>query len=1015
MPSAFPAALILWLLAAGAASAERLPVRLYTSVDGLARDSLHCVLSDADGFLWFCTGEGISRYNGYGFRTWRTGDGLPDRDVRAMISSREGGFWVGTGAGLTRFNPSVQRQERFARYLLPGGPKAASIRSLLEDDSGTIWAGTDSGVFRLPLRDGSGGRVVESVDLTGGVDSPQPRVNALVQDQARRVWVGASNGLFVRLPDGRHLRFSPRDGLPGGFVAALLEYPAGRLWVGTSTGLAALHFDSATGRLIVERTFSARDGLPDDSIRSLFQAAGGSLWVGTQAGVAELPASSARLHPYGVENGLPGGDVDGFAEDSAGALWMVTDGGGAARLPPDGFTSYGESDGLAFSRTASMGLDRSARLFVITNGPGKLTIDRFDGQRFVSQGLGVSPGFFPHTWPAWHQVGLQSGSGDWWVASRNGLIRFRDRPLSTSASLQPLQVLRVADGLPSDEVVHVFEDSKGNIWFGTWPELADPVKGQAAGVAVWLKASRTIRQFSEHDGLPPLTSFKQDWFHEDRHGQIWMGLYRIGLVRFREGRFQFFGVQDGVPEGGIRAIYEDAEGRLWLASGRGGLGLIQNPQADRLDITRYTTADGLASDEIQAITADRWGRVYAGTGLGVDRLELPSKRVRHYTVADGLAPGEILDAVRDSNGDLWFGTLKGVSRFTPRPDRPERALPVRVFGARIAGQSQMVAEAGVALLRLRDFQPGQNDLQIDFAVTGVSGLSLPLYQYRLEGAGGGWSAPTDQRSVILSNLRPGQYSFLVRALAGGHLTGPQSEVVFRVLPYFWEHWWFFPGCGTLLAGLAWGAYRYRVASLKKIEQMRTRIARDLHDDVGSALSKIVILSEVALQTGDGGLGMGTTLNRIAETSREVLESVGDLVWAMNARTEHLEDLIRRMRSFSSQVFEAKDVSFRFETAGIPVHKPVSPEVLRHVYLIFKESVNNAARHSRCTQASASLRLEEDDLVLTVADNGTGFTTQPGSGHHGIESLKARAAGLQGKISWTVGKGTVVTLRFPAPQ
>src|ERR1019366_4669730 len=124
MASAFVAALILCLLAACAAPAERLPVRLFTSIEGLARDSLHCVLSDADGFLWFCTGEGISRYNGYGFRTWRTSDGLPDRDVRAMIASRDGGFWVGTGAGLARFNPSVQRQERFARDLLARGPTA---------------------------------------------------------------------------------------------------------------------------------------------------------------------------------------------------------------------------------------------------------------------------------------------------------------------------------------------------------------------------------------------------------------------------------------------------------------------------------------------------------------------------------------------------------------------------------------------------------------------------------------------------------------------------------------------------------------------------------------------------------------------------------------------------------------------------------------------------------------------------------------------------------------------------
>ena len=192
-------------------------------------------------------------------------------------------------------------------------------------------------------------------------------------------------------------------------------------------------------------------------------------------------------------------------------------------------------------------------------------------------------------------------------------------------------------------------------------------------------------------------------------------MYRIGPGPVPvQGRFRFFRApQDGVPEGGVRAIYEDGQGRLWLASGRGGLGVIEDPLADQLRITRYSTADGLSSDEIQAITADKWGRIYAATGLGVDRLELPSKRVRHYTASDGLASGEVMDAIRDSSGDLWFGTVKGVSRFTPRQDRPEHALPVRIFEIRIAGMARAISDSGVTSLALPDFKPGQNDLQVD--------------------------------------------------------------------------------------------------------------------------------------------------------------------------------------------------------------------------------------------------------------------------------------------------------------
>jgi signal transduction histidine kinase len=136
---------------------------------------------------------------------------------------------------------------------------------------------------------------------------------------------------------------------------------------------------------------------------------------------------------------------------------------------------------------------------------------------------------------------------------------------------------------------------------------------------------------------------------------------------------------------------------------------------------------------------------------------------------------------------------------------------------------------------------------------------------------------------------------------------------------------------------------------------------------------------------------------------------------VNARSEHLEDLIRRMRAFAIQVFESKDVEFQFEATDVPLQKTISPEVLRQVYLIFKEAVNNAARHSGCTRSAVSLKGGQSFLTLTVSDNGKGFTPSKGHDQHGIESLKARAAALKGEISWTCQAGTEVTLRFPLPK
>jgi signal transduction histidine kinase len=165
----------------------------------------------------------------------------------------------------------------------------------------------------------------------------------------------------------------------------------------------------------------------------------------------------------------------------------------------------------------------------------------------------------------------------------------------------------------------------------------------------------------------------------------------------------------------------------------------------------------------------------------------------------------------------------------------------------------------------------------------------------------------------------------------------------------------------------------------------------------------------------GETGVQGKLENIAETCREVLDNVGDLVWALNGTGDQWSVLVGRMRSFSTQIFEASDVEFRFDCTGIPMEHTLGPEALRHLYLVFKEAVNNAARHSGCSAASASLHCAHGRLVMTIADNGRGFQPAAGPDHHGIESLRSRAVALKGTITWTSEKGTTVVMQAPLPD
>lgn len=972
------------VLSALPAAATVLPVRRYTTADGLARDSVHCILRDRDSFLWFATGEGISRFDGYGFTNYRMRDGLPDRDVRSIIQAQDGSFLIATGGGAARFNPNGDSPAAmFSVYALAGGPKVQSVRAAL-DAEGAVWIGTDAGLFVAQ------NKTIQAFALRPG--DTEPLVTSMARDVAGNLWVGTSEGLFF-VRKGEH----PQKVVPDPIATVVADGP----------GVLA-----ATRRALVEigQDLKPHDISPSSGkrlIRTMLRGKDGTLWVGTVDRVGKLTLGAREFDWLTEKDGLVAGDTQALAEGDSGDVWVGYDGAGAVRITGGGFLTYGDRDGLPSSQIASITLDSRGKLLVTTALRPGLQAYRLENGSFVRQNLGLGSEYYPYSWVPWHQILVEESSGIWWTASNHGLLQF-DPPLANRRA-RLISSTTVATGSPDDDVAHVLQDSKGNIWFSTLPIVAYPEPGRQSGLAVWERKTGHVRKFTESDGLPPLNSCAILYLFEDHAGDIWIGLYRNGVARYRNGRFQVFTPVDGIPSGGVRYIYEDRRHHLWLGSGRGGLGRIDDPTADILSVHRYTAADGLASDEIQAITEDNFERIYAGTGLGVDRLDPETQRVVHYTTADGLAAGEVQDAIRDRDGDLWFGTYKGISRLHPQQDPELKSLRVRISSVKVNGRFQHTA-LGAGEVTLPDLPPGSNAVEIEYLALATSGPESILYQYRLDGGEGTWSAPTATRSVLYGNLRAGKYRFEVRSL--GAAVEDTAVVRFTVFPHFWETWRFLTLATAILLAVLYGVHRYRMVNLLKMQQMRTRIANDLHDDIGSGLSKIVILSEVAQrQEADS---QSTALHRIAEASREVLEAVGDLVWTTRSSTETVEDLVRRMRSFATQMFEAKDVHFEMQVMEVPLQRALSPVGMRQLYLIFKEAVNNAARHSQCLCAKVELTYERGILIMRVCDDGVGFKPEPQPGHHGLLSLRARAASLGGTIEWHCGPGTTVELRVPLP-
>lgn len=1051
------------LLLAAATRAEQLPVRVYTSADGLGQNRVKRIVRDSRGFLWFCTADGLSRFDGYRFTTYDTSQGLPYPSINDLLETRAGVYWLASnGGGVFRFNlsegasdmasgaaaPSAdakaeQTRSRFTVYKLGEMPRMNRPNRLFEDSAGRIWAGTDDGLFMLD--EAAGMKAFQRVEFETSRGTVVP-VWAFAEDDERRLWIATSVGLWRREADGRINAFPIRPYLKGA-VWDVIKDGAGRIWVGHSDGLLIFKLPAAreqaplgesSGLRVEVRdklsragdangrvpstssppqsflpeaageayAYTKTGGLSDNVVRQIHRAADGRIWLGTARGLSLFGAHG--FSNYTTAHGLSDDNIRALAEDRDGNLWIGTETGGAIKLARHGLVTYREADGLGGTYVRDIFEARSGTLCVVTDNS---LISYFDGQKFAA----IRPNLPPEIKRLTGVV--EDARGDWWIGTALGLYRFSGlRHVSELARARTSRYTS-RDGLSSDSVMQVFEDSRGDIWLGMDSERV---------LARWERATDKFHTYAE--GLPGRSQVLS--FAEDKSGAVWVGFREGGAARYRDGRFELFNESVGLTADEILKVYADDAGRLWFGSNSYGLVRIDDPTAERPVFKIYSTADGLTSGIIRSIAEDNLRRLYLGTSRSVDRLDLSTGRIKRYTIADGLAANESQVSYRDRQGALWFGTWNGISRLVPEPERPASPPPVMIDGLRIAGVRHPVSDLGETRIENLRLSHTQNQLQIDFLGLGFGAGELLRYQYKLEGAGlADWSAPTDARSVTYANLAPGSYRFLVRAVnTDGIVSANAASVAFQILRPVWQRPWFLLLAALACGGLIFAVARYRLKRLVELERVRTRIATDLHDDIGSSLSQIAILSEVVSQrVPQDNQPVIEPLSLIAGTSREMVDSMSDIVWAINPQRDHLRDLTQRMRRFASDILSARDINFRFRAPDADKDIRLGADLRREVYLIFKECVNNLVKHSGCTEAELELRIVNQWIVLRISDDGRGFdaaaAAPPGGngdqaaslGGHGLASMRRRAAALGGtfEVKSERGRGTTSTLKVPA--
>lgn len=998
---------LLWL--APAAYAQHLPFHRYDVADGLAGSDGRCIYQDSKGYLWFGTGEGLSRFDGYRFTNYSVRDGLPHQVIDSITEDREGRLWMGTnGGGVARLiddpqeDNSLQKDEKseapkkkFVSYAVGDSPNSSNVNALLFDARDNLWCATDAGLYRATNVSRAKSLRFELAVQGTGINWGQP----LREDHHGRVWFGNPYEL-VQIEGDRMVKYKLPDEPEPHKITSIVEDRDGGLFV-------------ATERSVFK--FSA----PDDGRESQWQRLPVTLSAGATIGALLVDSSGALWIPangltkykenervvYAAAQGLNDSVILSFCEDREGNLWIGSGTSGVYKLSANPIISFTPAEGLPGQAAVMVVEDGAGHIYASTGNQG---IAEITGERAMPVPGSLAPPF--NNINGRMRVDRR---GNLWIGAGAYLYRFAKGQLDLrrGEKFRVVNTEFAADKIDYFGIYHrrggIYEDLTGRMWISVY-------NGHTPNL-YWLNPSRR-RQDALQLVPPEIIPLRTvDEIISDSSGGIWMA-YQDRLGKFVNDKTIFLQPTEGLPETHVTAFFVDSRGWLWMGLRYKGLSMTKNPSAEHPAFVNYTMANGLAGDTVRAITEDDAGRMYIGTTRGFNQLNPATNHISHFDVTDGLAGETVYHCFKDHHGDIWFATNGGVSKFNPHTAPREHTSPIVYLSyAQAAGRDLSLPERGTRAAALMSLEAARNNLQIEYVGLSYQDEQSLKYQYKLEGIDKDWSAPTEQRAVNYASLAPGSYRFLVRAInREGMMSQEAAALPFRILPPVWERWWFLSLVMVALSIMLLALHRFRLRQVIAMERIRRQIATDLHDDVGSGLSQVAILSEVVKR--EASPASAELLNEVAGLARAMRESMSDIVWAVDPRKDSLFDLVQRTRQTAYNLFEADGLHVEFSVAGEHELERVNLESdrRRHLLFIFKETLTNIARHAHASHVRIEVKIEAGELRFTVRDNGCGFNPQSQTDGHGLDGLKQRAAELHARlqIESTPAGGTLVRVALP---
>jgi len=933
-----------------------------------------------------------------------------------------------------------------------------SIRAITQTRDGYMWLGTDEGLARFDGYD-------FTVFTRENGALPANSINALWAASDGSLWIGTANGL-TRYWNRKFTTFSKKDGLADTSISSITEDHSGTLWLVSGVDLTRYQ----NGRFI---DLSKQEKLPIESLRTVYSGQDGTVYIAGFAGVARREQN--RFLPVITSAEIGGNIVSTVIEDRHKNLWVAGSSGLLMRTPAGKLRLYTAKDGLPDIFVRSLWEDRDGNLWAGTNSG----LARLEGGRFVSSRTAVSNA------SDWVRSIYEDNEGNLWVGMNSGLNRFRD-DIFTNYGL--------AEGWPSDEPTTVYQDRRGRVWVGF----------HDSGL---LEFGKRTRVFTMRDGLPSneIFSIREDHsgdlliatreglsryhdgrfinrilsdplnrhlvfdFLEDRNGRLfaatpnglaelgsgsvprilipggsqpndstmtvletrdgsfWAGTFGKGLWRLQDGKLRLFTTADGLASDQIRSLSEDADGTLWIGTLGGGLNALRNGR-----FFAITTKEGLLSNNISHVEIDSRGWLWLSTTRGISRVAKSELSALidgknhfltpvNYGVSDGLrsaqcGPGypSSRGGIRTGDGRLWFPTGQGLSVFDPSDHALSVTAPmVHFIDVQVDGRA-------IPLDGPTKLAPGNGRVQFRYTGVHFSAPDRVRYSYRLEGLDRDFTNGFSRRVTNYNSLPHGRYRFIVRAAVPD---GPSSEAsfAFQLLPHYYETAWFRCLCVLLAAAMIWGLFRLRMRQIRErfalVLEERARLAREIHDTLAQGFVGISSqLDAVALTLRDNAGLAAKHLELARKMARHSLTEARRAVMDLRDSALEGQELTAALSEAAHQWTAGSPVRVQVDVSGNGRKLP--EEMEQNLLRIAQEAVTNTVKHARANQVRIRLDVEPRQLSMVVSDNGAGFEQTEAfsevGGHFGLLGMRERAERLGGELHLESqpGQGTKVEVKVP---